>query len=333
MSMQKTIINTRLLMSSLVISSVLGGCATTPEVNEKDPWEGWNRGTQEFNDDLDKAVIKPVAKGYLKVTPKVVNDGITNFFSNLNDIGVTVNDLLQLKMTQGGMDASRFLINTTAGVAGFIDVAKMIDLPKHNEDFGQTLGFWGVPSGNYLVVPFMGASSPREVVGAVGDALLNPLTYTFAFAGGGAAVSAINAGAKTVDVADTRADLIPTEKIVDEASVDRYSFIKNAYQQRREYLLHDGKIPEEDELQLEDETASEGKNSAKSNSTTSPAISNRVGAAPVTDNSKHFVDLSKTKDTTNGNGAPSTAVSNRVGAAPVTDNSKHFLELSAPVKK
>ncbi|MDO9269181.1 MAG: VacJ family lipoprotein [Methylobacter sp.] len=292
MSMQKSIINTRLFMSSLVISSVLAGCASTSTVNEKDPWEGWNRGTQEFNDDLDKAVLKPVAKGYMWITPKFVDEGITNFFSNMNDIGVTVNDLLQLKMLQGGMDASRFLVNTTIGVAGFIDVAKMIDLPKHNEDFGQTLGFWGVPTGNYLVVPFMGASSPREVVGAVGDALLNPLTYTFAFAGSGAAVSAINAGAKAVDVTDTRADLIPTEKIVDEASVDRYSFIKNAYQQRREYLLHDGKVPEEDELQLEDEATTEGANTEKTNSASPASINTRPGSAPVTDNSKHFLDLS-----------------------------------------
>ncbi len=292
MSMQKSIINTRLVMSSLVISSLLVGCASTAKPNELDPWEGWNRGTQEFNDDLDKAVLKPMAKGYLWITPKFVNDGITNFFSNMNDIGVTLNDVMQLKMTQGGMDASRFLVNTTAGVAGFVDVATMIDLPKHNEDFGQTLGFWGVPTGNYLVVPLMGASSPREVGGAIGDALMNPLTYTFVFAGGTAAVSAINAGAKTVDVTDTRADLIPTEKIVDEASIDRYSFIKNAYQQRREYLLHDGNVPEEDELQLEDDAATEGKNTAKAASVPSTTTPHKAGAAPVTNNSKHFLDIS-----------------------------------------
>jgi phospholipid-binding lipoprotein MlaA len=292
MSMQKSFINTRLLVSSLVLSSVIAGCATTPKSDDKDDWEGWNRGTQEFNDDVDKAVLKPIAKGYLAITPQFVNDGITNFFSNMNDIGVTVNDLLQLKMTQGGMDASRFLINTTVGVAGFIDVAKMIDLPKHNEDFGQTLGFWGVPSGNYLVLPFFGASSPREAVGAIGDALLNPLTYTFAVAGGGAAISAVNAGAKAVDVTDTRADLIPTEKIVDEASVDRYSFIKNAYQQRREYLVHDGNVPEEDELQLENEATTEGTDAIKANAATPANVSTRPGAAPVTDNSKHFLNLS-----------------------------------------
>ncbi|WP_333876171.1 MlaA family lipoprotein [Methylobacter sp.] len=293
MSMQKSIINTRLLMSSLAISSVLAGCATTSTVNENDPWEGWNRGAQEFNDDLDKNVVKPVAKGYLWVTPKFVNEGITNFFSNLNDIGVTINDFMQLKLTQGGMDAGRFLINTTAGVGGFVDVAKMIDLPKHNEDFGQTLGFWGVPTGNYLVVPFLGASSPREVVGTIGDALMNPLTYTFVFAGSGAAVSAVNTGAKAVDVTDTRADLIPTEKIVNEASGnDRYSFIKNAYQQRREYLLHDGNVPEENELQLEDEATTEGTGTVKTNSASSVSTNNRPGSAPVIDNSKHFLDLS-----------------------------------------
>jgi phospholipid-binding lipoprotein MlaA len=290
--MQKSIINTRLLVNSLVISSLLGGCATTSKVNETDSWEGWNRGTQEFNDDLDKAILKPIAKGYLSITPKFVNDGISNFFSNLNDIGVTVNDLLQLKMAQGGMDAGRFLINTTAGVAGFVDVATMIDLPKHHEDFGQTLGFWGVSSGNYLVVPFMGPSSPREVVGAVGDALLNPLTYTFVFAGGGAVVSAINGGAKAVDVTDTRADLISTEKIVDEASIDRYSFIKNAYQQRREYLVHDGNVPEEDELQLEDEAGTETTGIAKTTRAAPVISNNNTGLAPVTDHSRHFLDLS-----------------------------------------
>ncbi|TAK60951.1 VacJ family lipoprotein [Methylobacter sp.] len=299
MSMQKSIINTRLLMSSLVISSVLAGCASTSKVNENDPWEGWNRGTQEFNDDLDKAIIKPVAKGYMWITPKFVDDGITNFFSNLNDIGVTINDFMQLKLAQGGMDASRFLVNTTAGVVGFVDVATMIDLPKHHEDFGQTLGFWGVPTGNYLVMPFIGASSPREVVGVIGDALMNPLTYTFVFAGGGAAVSAVNAGAKSVDVTDTRADLIPTEKIVDEASAgDRYSFIKNAYQQRREFLVHDGNVPEEEELQLEGDAATEGTGTIKTNSA-----------------------------------APATSGSNGSGPAPVIDNSKHFLDISAPVKK
>jgi phospholipid-binding lipoprotein MlaA len=293
MSIQKTAINPRVLMSSLVISSVLAGCASTSTVNENDPWEGWNRGTQEFNDGLDRNIIKPVAKGYHWITPKFVNDGITNFFNNLNDIGVTINDFMQLKLAQGGMDASRFLVNTTAGVVGFVDVATMIDLPKHNEDFGQTLGFWGVPSGNYLVLPFFGASSPREAVGTLGDALMNPLTYTFVFAGGGAAVSAINAGSKTVEVTDTRSDMMQTEKIVDEAATDRYSFIKNAYQQQREYLVHDGNVPEGDDLKTEEEAAAESADTVKTNAAAPAAApANPNGPAPVTDNSKHFLDIS-----------------------------------------
>ncbi|MDD1640342.1 MAG: VacJ family lipoprotein [Methylococcaceae bacterium] len=260
MSMQKTTIHKPLILRSLVISITLAGCASTettvPAPN--DPWAGWNRGTQTFNDNLDKAILKPVAKGYQWITPEFVNDGVTNFFSNINDIGVTINGLLQFKLAQSGMDASRFLINTTAGIGGFIDVAKMIDLPKHNEDFGQTLGFWGVPSGSYLVLPFFGPSSPRDTFGLVGDALLNPVTYVSIF--GGAAVSAATAGSRALDVTDRRANLMTTEKIVDEGAVDRYDFIKNSYEQNRDYLIHDGNPPDENDPDLLDENSEESGN-------------------------------------------------------------------------
>ncbi|MDO9139034.1 MAG: VacJ family lipoprotein, partial [Methylobacter sp.] len=190
--MQKAIISIRPLISAALISTMLGGCAGTT-VSETDPWEGWNRQVLGFNDEFDTVVINPLSTAYSSVVPEFVNDGLGNFFSNINDIGVTVNDLLQLKIEQGGMDASRFLVNTTTGLFGFIDVAKMMGLPKHNEDFGQTLGFWGVPSGDYLVVPFLGASSPRELVGVIGDALMNPLTYSFVFAGSGTLFRALSA--------------------------------------------------------------------------------------------------------------------------------------------
>jgi phospholipid-binding lipoprotein MlaA len=180
----------------------------------------------------------------------------------------------------------------TAGVIGFVDVAKMIDLPKHHEDFGQTLGTWGVPAGNYLVVPFLGASSPRELVGSVGDALLNPLTYTFVFAGSGAAISAVNAGARAVEVTDTRAGLMPTEKLVDEASVDRYDFIKNAYQQRREYLLHDGNVPEQEELQLDDDVSNDSQDTSQKEGAPSASEAETSGLAQPTDKPKHFLQLS-----------------------------------------
>ena len=209
-----------LLLCSLTLAIALTGCATTSPTPEKtDPWIGWNKGTQSFNDNIDKAILKPVAKGYQWITPTFVNDGITNFFSNINDIGVTINDLLQFKLNQTGMDASRLLVNSTVGVAGFVDVAKLIDLPKHKEDFGQTLSVWGVPSGSYLVLPFLGPSNPRDAVGIVGDALFNPLTYVSAF--GTTAISAAIAGSKAVDVVDKRENLMTTEKIIDEGSVNR----------------------------------------------------------------------------------------------------------------
>jgi phospholipid-binding lipoprotein MlaA len=315
MSMQIPTINSHFLLSSLVILTALGGCATTntpkevtqEEINKNDPWEGWNRGAYAFNDTLDKAILKPLAKGYDWITPEPVNQGVTNFFSNMNDIGVTINDFLQFKLAQGGMDASRFLINTTVGVVGIFDVAKMIDLPKHNEDFGQTLGYWGVPSGNYLVLPFFGSSSPREAAGLVGDALFNPLTYTFV-ASGAAVVSAAATGAKAVDVTDTRSDLMTTEKIVDEASVDRYEFIKNSYQQRRKHLVNDGNVSEEDELKLDEDLDVEG--GEGSNDKTTKSSSAAVNKTPVHENSAASYS------------AP----------APANKKPAHVLELSAPVK-
>ncbi|MDO9104086.1 MAG: VacJ family lipoprotein [Methylovulum sp.] len=245
MGPQKSI-NTPLLLSGLLASMLLGGCASGT-----DPWKGWNQGAQSFNDSLDKGVIKPLAQGYQWITPDFVDKGVTNFFSNINDIGVTVNDLLQFKILQGGMDASRLLVNSTVGVAGIMDVAQSIDLPKHREDFGQTLGFWGIPTGPYLVLPIFGPSSPRDTVGLIGDALLNPLTYVSFI--GGTAAGAATAGSKVVDVADTRADAMATEKIVDEASTekDRYEFTKNAYQQRRTYLVNDGNTTEDESFELE----------------------------------------------------------------------------------
>jgi phospholipid-binding lipoprotein MlaA len=228
--------------------SFLAGCATTH--NASDPLEGWNRGVQSFNDDFDKYAMKPVAKGYNWILPQFVDEGVSNFFSNLNDIGVTINDLLQFKLAQTGMDGSRFLLNSTAGLGGLIDVASMIDIPKHHEDFDQTLGVWGVPAGPYLVLPLLGPSSPRGVSGLVGDAALNPATYVGfgAFPGMSNGVeTAISTGMYVLNAIDKRADNLATEKVVSEAaSVDRYEFIKNAYFQRRSFLVNDGNLPEGD---------------------------------------------------------------------------------------
>ena len=253
-----------LLLSGLLIT----GCTTTGT----DPWKSWNQGAQSFNDSIDKHVLKPVAKGYEWITPDPIDKGVSNFFSNINDIGVFINDFLQFKLTQGGMDASRFLINTSVGVGGVVDVAQMVDLPKHKEDFGQTLGYWGVPSGPYLVLPFWGASSPRDALGLVGDAAFNPLTYVSIF--GGSIASAATAGSKAVDVTDTRADLMTTEKIVNEATgKDRYEFVKSSYQQRREYLINDGNAPDPvDDLDAEIDSESSPEPVAGKESKSGPVL-------------------------------------------------------------
>ena len=219
---------------------ILTGCATTGETsttNSIDPWEGWNRKVQTFNDKLDEYAMKPVAKGYRWVMPTFADEGVTNFFSNIDDIGVTINDFLQGKFTQGAADAGRFLLNSTVGLAGFIDVAERIDLNKHNEDFGQTLGVWGVPMGPYLVLPFFGPSTPRGAGGLAGDAAMSPISYL------GFPVST---GLFALNAVDMRADYLNMEKIANEAAIDRYTFYRNAYLSRRKYLVNDGKIEDED---------------------------------------------------------------------------------------
>jgi len=229
----------------IVLLGLLAGCATTAK-DPQDPLEGWNREVQTFNDKLDDYLMKPVAKGYQWITPIFIDRGVSNFFSNINDIGVTLNDLFQCKISQTGMDGARFLVNTTAGVAGFVDVGSMIDLPKHNEDFDQTMGVWGVPAGPYLVLPFFGPSSTRGVGGLIGDAAMNPISYLDS--------GVISGGLFGLNAIDLRADNLANEKIATEAAVDRYAFFKSAYFQQREYLIHDGNMPEgEDMLDIDDE--------------------------------------------------------------------------------
>ena len=235
-----------------LLAAALGGCAATSATvsDERDPWEGWNRDVQDFNDNLDEYVMKPVAKGYRWIMPSFADRGVTNFFSNIDDIGVTINDLLQFKLAQTGSDGARFLVNTVAGIGGLIDVASMLDLPKHNEDFDQTLGVWGMSTGPYLVLPLFGPSSPRGVGGLIGDAAMNPMTYV----GSGY----ITGGLFALDATDQRSDHLSTEKIATEAAIDRYEFFKNAYFQQRRYLVLDGNVPEEDELDLDIDFDDEG---------------------------------------------------------------------------
>lgn len=252
--------NAVIRLSALLL--VLNGCSGTVQTSKADsydPWQNWNRKTQKFNDGVDEAILKPLARGYQRITPEKVDESVTNFFNNINDINVFINDFLQLKFKQGTMDSSRFVLNSTFGVAGAFDVATTVDFIKHNEDFGQTLGFWGMPAGPYWVIPLFGPSSPRDALGLLGDALLDPLTYISFF--GGVYTNAAILGSEVLDVTDRRAGLMATEKIINEGSVDRYEFIKSTYQQRREYLIHDGHPLEEDDNFLDDsESVSAGIN-------------------------------------------------------------------------
>ncbi|MFM8332270.1 MAG: VacJ family lipoprotein [Candidatus Methylumidiphilus sp.] len=218
----------------------VAACATAEKSRDpRDPWENWNRDVQSFNDTLDDYVMKPVARGYQVVTPEFVDRGVTNFFSNIDDINVVVNDLLQFKLAQGGTDTGRFLINTTAGLGGFVDVASKLDLYKHNEDLDQTLGAWGLPSGPYVVLPFLGPSTPRGIVSMAGDTATNPINWINP--------TAIAYGTGSLRLIDMRADLLSATKILDQASVDRYEFIRNAFFQDRNYKIHDGNPPPEDD--------------------------------------------------------------------------------------
>lgn len=224
---------------SLLLIALLSGCAaTSPIPDERDPLEGFNRTMYNFNDALDRAILKPVAKGYQAVTPKPVDDGISNFFSNIGDIFVLVNDLLQFKFHQAAQDFSRITFNTTFGLFGFIDVASHMDLPKHNEDFGQTLGYWGVGPGPYLVLPLLGPSTLRDGTGLLVDNSYDPKNN----------ITPKSAYWSTMAVyaIDTRADLLSTTDLMEKSGVDPYLFLRDAYLQRRKSLVYDGNPPQEE---------------------------------------------------------------------------------------
>ncbi|MCQ8127223.1 MlaA family lipoprotein [Methylomonas rivi] len=238
------------VLSTILLST---GCASVRATDPSDPWEGWNRGMQSFNDGVDDYVMKPVAEGYRWITPDFVDQGISNFFSNIGDIRVTINDALQGKFAQSAFDGTRFLLNSTLGLAGFVDLASNVDLPKHHEDFDQTLGYWGVPTGPYLVLPLLGPSSPRGVLGVAGDVAMNPISYTGIYFASSTVSTAVSGGLGALNAADLRADNLETERIASEAALDRYAFFRGAYFSQRNYLVNDGNVPADDVLNLDEQ--------------------------------------------------------------------------------
>ena len=223
---------------SIALATVLAGCAST---TNKDPLEGINRGVYKFNDVADRAVIKPVATAYKTVTPSPIRKGISNFFSNIGTLTTVINDLLQFKFAHAFTDAGRFVINSTFGIAGLIDVASMDNIEKRNEDFGQTLGHWGVDTGAYLVLPFVGPSTVRDTAGLVFDTVTSdPITYTHNIG-----EIRLHNQLRTAQLVDKRTQLLDATDIVDNASIDPYAFLRDAYLQRRASLVQDGLVPKE----------------------------------------------------------------------------------------
>jgi len=262
-------------LKAIVLTAVLlsvSGCATT----NKDPLEGINRGIYKFNDVADRYAIKPVAKAYKAVAPTPVRTGISNFFSNLGTLTTVVNDLLQLKFAQAFTDAGRFVINSTFGIAGFIDVASMDKIEKHQEDFGQTMGYWGVGSGAYLVLPIIGPSTVRDASGLFIDTVTSdPITYLH----NTGQIRAHNQ-VRAVQFLDKRTQLLDATDLVDDASIDPYAFMRDAYLQRRASLIQDGLVPKE-LLQDEFEPADED---VPSHTELTPAAADAVllqSAAPI----------------------------------------------------
>jgi phospholipid-binding lipoprotein MlaA len=231
---------TTIFKISIVTATLfLTGCATTQHQSKvNDPLEGYNRVMHSFNDTVDKAVIKPIAQGYDFIMPAPLSTGVSNFFSNLNEITVIANDILQFKFTQAFYDTSRFTINSTLGIVGFMDVASDFGYRKNNEDFGQTLGSWGIGPGPYLVLPFLGPKDIRDTVGLVGDYYTDPMAYV--------KPSGTRDPARVLWIVDGRANLLKAEKILKEAAIDEYVYVRDAYLQRRQSLVYDGNPPEEE---------------------------------------------------------------------------------------
>ena len=220
----------RLATCALSLALVCGpvGANETPEV---DPWEGFNRGVFSFNEGLDRAIVKPLAQGYRYVMPDFAEQGVHNFFENLGDVKTFINNLLQGKPKEASQDLGRVIVNTTIGIAGLFDVATPMGIPKHDEDFGQTLGAWGVESGPYLVLPIFGPSSVRDGIGRVPDMMVDPLPQI--------GDDDTQLGLQVLRVIDTRAQFLDAERVI---SGDRYTFIRDAYLQRRQFDVNDGQV-------------------------------------------------------------------------------------------
>lgn len=215
----------------------LAACPVLAQEHPDDPWEGVNRKLYTFNDTLDSVAIRPVAKGYQRLVPRILRTGVTNFFNNIDDVNVVLNDLLQLKIASAAHDSGRLILNSTVGIAGVIDVAAGVGLEKRYEDFGQTLGYWGMDAGPYLVLPFLGTSTVRDTLGMIPDAVFNPIFWV--------------SDSKTRDVlylterVDTRVYYLLADELMQ--GQDEYAYVRQAMLERRQFLINDGVVRDLDD--------------------------------------------------------------------------------------
>ncbi|MBP6095253.1 MAG: VacJ family lipoprotein [Methyloversatilis sp.] len=232
---QKYAYNARSALAVVAAAALMTGCATSG--NPKDPIEGFNRAMFSFNETVDKALIKPVAQGYDYVTPQPVQTGVSNFFDNIADLWIGFNNLIQGKPGEALSDVGRVLINTTVGIVGLFDVATGMGLEKHEEDFGQTLGRWGVGDGAYVVLPIFGPRTLRDTGGLLADVWVDPVSNHDP-------VDVRNI-ALALRAVDDRAGFLDVESTIEAAALDKYSYVRDAYLQRRRSLIHDGNPPRE----------------------------------------------------------------------------------------
>jgi phospholipid-binding lipoprotein MlaA len=222
----------------LLLGIFLTGCATGPNANSADPFEPMNRSIYKFNDVLDQNVLKPVATTYREVMPTLIQRGVTNFFANLEDLWSLVNNVLQLKGEAAGDTFFRVGVNTLMGFCGILDIATEMRIERHTEDFGQTLGYWGVGPGPYIVIPVLGPSTLRDTlalpVDTKGDVVSNLEDV------------AVRNSLWVTRAVDYRAAYLKSDSLLDEVALDKYSFIRDGYLQRRRNLVYDGNPPEED---------------------------------------------------------------------------------------
>jgi len=239
-----------------LLAGLLAGCATPGGSNPRDPLEPFNRAVFGFNETFDQVLYKPVAQGYRAAVPELVRIGVTNFFSNIDDLWVAANNLLQGKPEQALQDVMRVTINTVIGLGGLIDVATDAGLDKHNEDFGQTLGRWGIGSGPYIVIPIFGPSTLRDGVALLGvDYQVDPVWNIND-------VPARNSLFVTRAV-DRRANAVDSVQVMQDAALDKYRFIRESYLQRRRSLIYDGDPPREPEPEESSSTPPEGASAAE----------------------------------------------------------------------